>query len=370
MIYLVLLAVVPAVVISYFTLNRARTQTIEQVTAQLESVAEFKRSQLMDWLGGNRYTLDIILADSVRAQRVVAVLDGDAPPEEAPALSQILAETVNSNRFFGGLFLYDTRGRILAASEPTEVRKVVRREPYFDVSLVENHIQPPFFDITRNQLVIVQTHPVTDRNNQTVGVLAGWLDVSALGSIMLERSGLGETGETYLVSLENNYFLTPSYFQNEGYVMNRAYKSEGINHALAGDEGNGIYVNYRDKTVIGIYRWMPELQVGLLAELEQDEALSLFHETSRYIVSLSLVAALIAAGVGVLIASQITSPVSRLKVLADRLSIGDLTARATINARNELGALGQAFNNMAEELQSRIRDEQDSKATLEQVVAN
>ena len=367
MIYFVLLAAVPALAVGYFTLERARTQTNDQVVHQLESVAELKRGRLLNWLDGNTFTMDVLVADSARYKDIERMLAGESTREEANAVSLMLAETVEADRFFGGLFIYNTRGQILAASERQEVRKSARLQPYFEASLGgDDYVHPPLFDIGRNKLTVVQTHTLTDQQGDVIGVLAGWLDTQALGSIMQERSGLGETGETYLVSLENNYFLTPSRF--EDYEMNRAYTSEGIDRALLGTEGHSIYTNYRGATVIGIYRWMPEFQVGLLAELEQSEALELFSATSAFVISLTILAALIAAGVGILIASQITRPVARLKALADRLSTGDLTARVEVKAKNELGVLGRAFNNMADDLQSRIEADQATKTELENTV--
>lgn len=372
MVYFILLAALPALAIGYFTLGRAQTQTIAQITGQLESVTELKRGRLISWLDQGEFALNLVLADSARHQRIVNLVTGNAPAEESAAISRILEESVGVDSYFGGMFLYNTtRGQIVAASEKTEIKKVVSRQPYFDASLQQGHYtQPPYFDIGRNQLTVVQTQTIVDQNNKVVGVLVGWMDTSALGVVMQERAGLGETGETYLVSLENNYLLTQSRFENEGYAMNRAYHSDGIDKGLSGLEGTGLYASYRGTEVIGVYRWVPELQVGLLSEVERNEALSLFQETSAFVISLSVLAAVMAAAIGVFIASRIVSPITQLRNLAERLSSGDLSARANIKVRNELGVLGQAFNTMADDLNHRIEEEQISRAVLETTVTD
>ncbi len=96
-------------------------------------------------------------------------------------------------------------------------------------------------------------------------MLAARLDVNTLGHIMTERTGLGDSGETYLVSSQSNYLLTPSRF--EGYGMNQAYHSEGIDRAIQGEAGSGVYDDYRTppKKVIGVYQWIPELQSAMIA---------------------------------------------------------------------------------------------------------
>jgi hypothetical protein len=55
-----------------------------------------------------------------------------------------------------------------------------------------------------NELVMVVTHRLLDPQGHLVAVLGGQLDLTILGEIMLARSGLGDSGETYLVSLESH----------------------------------------------------------------------------------------------------------------------------------------------------------------------
>src|SRR5512138_2144782 len=91
-----------------------------------------------------------------------------------------------------------------------------------------------------------------DRSGRTVGVLAGRLDMATLGQLMARHpgsQGLGQTSETYLVSADNNWLVTPSRFESEGYGLARAYHSAGIDQALQGQTGGGSYLNYRTPPV-------------------------------------------------------------------------------------------------------------------------
>jgi methyl-accepting chemotaxis protein len=64
----------------------------------------------------------------------------------------------------------------------------------------------------------------------------------------------------------------------------------------------------------------------------------------------SMAAALLALGAGIVIARQITRPVGQLAALARRVVEGDLTARARVDARDEIGMLGNVFHLMVERL--------------------
>jgi two-component system phosphate regulon sensor histidine kinase PhoR len=65
-------------------------------------------------------------------------------------------------------------------------------------------------------------------------------------------------------------------------------------------------------------------------------------------------AGLAAAGLAFWLGRGIAEPIRRLTRLAGAMAEGDLTARASVNARDEVGELGRAFNRMADRLAETI----------------
>lgn len=65
----------------------------------------------------------------------------------------------------------------------------------------------------------------------------------------------------------------------------------------------------------------------------------------------SLAGLLIAAAAGISLARRVTVPIRRLQASAERLGEGDLTQRAAVRRRDEIGALADKFNAMAGRLQ-------------------
>jgi signal transduction histidine kinase len=148
--------------------------------------------------------------------------------------------------------------------------------------------------------------------------------------------------------------LTPSRF--EGYPLNSAYHSDGIDKALQGNNGVGVYASYRNasKPVIGVYRWIPGLQAALLAEIEESEALSAAAQVLTSSVIVTVLAALIAVVIGFVRISQVSAPIGTLTQVATRIAAGDLTQRAVLRERNEIGLLAASFNGMTEQLVTNI----------------
>lgn len=274
------------------------------------------------------------------------------------AVGQVLQSTIadaqSSRPIFKSLFLYRLDGRVIAASDQALVDRILLQQPYFQASLRDDYIQAPFYTPSSTELVMIVTQRLFDQDGRFVAVMGGELDLSILHAIMLSHSGLGSTGETYLVSKDSRYLITPSRFS--GYPMTQAYSSYGIDQALAGNEGSGIYQSYRseDSTVLGVYRWIPELQAGLLAELSDKEALAGARNAKFFSALLSLIFCVVALFLGLWVASRISRPIVELTRTAAAITQGDLDRRVHVKASNEIGELSTAFNIMTAQLQQNV----------------
>src|SRR5574341_37630 len=351
--YFVLLAVLPVLLVAAATLARTSAQARDQVYNQLDSVAQLKQDAILRALEQGDIAIDLVLRDPVRSQQFIDLALSPSPEEQA-AINTMLASAVGESGVFHRLFFYTPDGTVIAASEPADVGKVVTRQPYYQADPQEDFTTPPFYGLATGALEMYQIEPFRDENGRLLGVMAGQIDVSLLSDIMLERTGLGETGNTYLVSRENSYLLTPSRF--EGYPANRAYTSEGIRAGLNGETGRGAYLDFRDPAVpvFSSYRYIPDLEVALIAEIDQSEALIATRQAQTVGIVLAVVAGLAAVGVGFLTAQQISRPISRLTETAARIAGGELGGRVDVDAQNEVGVLAGAFNTMTGQLEELV----------------
>ena len=359
--FFVLLATLPVLSVTYVILLRTSTQATNQVYDQLDSVAELKQDQISRWLNEGKLVMDTFLSDLNQNRLAVFAASKPLDSREQTDVNTLLVAAVNS-RYFTRMFIYNTGGRVIASSDPTDIGKDVTDQLYFEVSLYANFIQPPLAEPATGRMVMYMTRPLRIGKSDATGVLAGQFDIDALAEIMTKRTGLGESGETYLVSLENNYMWTPSRFP--GYEMTHAYHSQGIDRALGGVRGRSAYDNYRTPAVpvFGSYRFVSEMRAGLLAEVEQSQAVGPYRQAQLLGIVTAVVATLLAILTGFFVAQQISRPVTALTETASRITGGDLSIRSTVKSRNEIGTLASAFNAMTDQLQEMI-------GTLEQRVA-
>ncbi|MBA3469126.1 MAG: HAMP domain-containing protein [Herpetosiphonaceae bacterium] len=347
-------AIIPLLVIEPLTLYLIGRQSQRQTVNQLESVVQLKQSQIERWLNDNLTALQVLAVEPLNTELQTLLAN---PAQAAAPLNQTFrsivaaqSDSAASNLHYSLIFFYAPDGRILAASDDAQIGKTVRLQPYFEQSLIKPHTEPPYYGVGTSDLQVVVSYPLRDASGATIGVVAGQLNLQVLADIMLERSGLGESGETYLVSLESNYLLTPSRFP--GNVMQQSYHSQGIDQSLAGQNGAAIYADYRSppQQVVGVYRWVPQLEAGLLAEVDVDEAFAGSREVTNLSLITTLITAVLAAMIGLYAATNIAGPISALTAGARRIASGDLSVPVNVQGHDEISQLAHSFNTMTEQV--------------------
>ncbi|MCI0437638.1 MAG: response regulator, partial [Chloroflexi bacterium] len=201
-----------------------------------------------------------------------------------------------------------------------------------------------------------------------IGVLAANLNLESMDALMQSRVGIGNSGETYLVNREGK-FITAQRFGREGF--DAPLQTRGVSAVTQGQDGFDLFGNYAGVPVIGVYRWMEPLDMGLMVEMSQEEA---FGPARRLVITILLVgfasAVVLMAGV-YLLSRQIAKPVLAITHAATLVAGGDLTPEAPVMTEDEVGTLARAFNQMTsrlralyEGLQQKIRELQKAEETI------
>jgi hypothetical protein len=111
-----------------------------------------------------------------------------------------------------------------------------------------------------------------DDAGQFLGVIAFQLPTDRILGIMNYTSGMGETGETYLVG-QDHLMRSDSRFTDQSTVLSQVVKTPAVDLALAGEQGVEFIQDYRGVEVMSVY--LP-MQVGdtrwaVMAEIDRDE---------------------------------------------------------------------------------------------------
>ena len=340
----------------------------EQVIDQLESVATLKEAKIDTWLQGLKLDLAVELASDMAVLRMSLLLRAspDMPIPQASYDAQMnqFRQTIELRRSFDELFLMNRQGKVVLSTDAEEEARVYSNQAFFRQGLVGPYVQPLSYSPSLGQLSVIVVHPFVSKEGEVLGVLAGRASLAMLNDVMVERAGLGETGETYLVG-ENYVLLTESRFGEQGIYV----QTEGSEAAIEGEaDGSGLYEGYRGETVVGVYRWLPELGVALLAEQDQAEAFRSIWTTLGVNVGVALVSVLAAVVASLFVTQSIAGPLAELGGTAAEIAAGDLEREARVRRGDEIGTLAEAFNRMTGRLRGMLRSEQEQRVHLQATI--
>jgi methyl-accepting chemotaxis protein len=188
--------------------------------------------------------------------------------------------------------------------------------------------------------------PIFD-GSKLVGVLIFQLPIDQIDAIMQERSGMGNSGETYLVG--NDLLMrSDSRFSEESSIFRQKVDTEAVRSALNGVIGQQVIKDYRGTEVLSAFAPLDieGMDWVIVAEIDSDEAFSSVQRLTWQMLLIALVAAIVVPVVATWIARSITRPIILLRDVAIALADGDLTQKVRVGARSqdEVSELGSALD--------------------------
>jgi HAMP domain-containing protein/PAS domain-containing protein len=358
----ILLAAMPVLVTGILSVSITSQSARDKALGEMAAIAQLRANQVNTWLSTLQINLGSVMQDETTLARTSMIVENTQIAEAAKtSLRREFNELNQSTGYFDELFITDENGTILVSTNEAQEGKIVNNLAYFKEGIKGPYIAPPTYDVALSAYSILFARPIT-QYNRTIGVVIGRADLGVVDRIMAENVGLGETNETYLVGA-NYALLTQSRF--EGSTAGETYiRTTGVTSILESHiSGSGTYNNYRDIPVLGAYLWIPDLQVAIISEQEQSEALRASNQAFATTFGLMALAVLVAGVVAFLVTRTIANPISQLVTVAENVTAGKLEVTAPVQRADEVGMLATAFNTMTAQLRDFI-------GSLEQRVAD
>ena len=395
MVGFVLVALLPVLGVGIGTYMVSYQNGRQQSIDRLESVAARKELTIQVWIQSLQQELQVAAKTDYSPKLVSNALklsnDGANYAWYNNLVRKRLQSFVDQSSQMAELFLVDLDGDVVVSTDPDRERKNYRDFIVGLPDLGNNTTQLPFLwdsagegilplktDADRSSVFVLI--PVNKDDGQLVGAIGGKVNVSALFSILNEKTGLGETGQAYLVNRDYALLVgtdisakKPEAEENLHYA-----RTEGVDTSIQqGASLEGIYTNPVGTSVIGIYRWIPDLNVVLAVEQDTTEAFQAVSANTMVNLVIALVALVLAVFAALYMTQNIANPIADLASTASRIAGGDLEPVAKIVREDEVGALAHAFNSMTAQLrdlinsleqrvQERTRDFQEANTALKQ----
>ncbi len=239
-------------------------------------------------------------------------------------------------------------------------------EPFFQRGLKESFIEFEPTDGGKKMIVVSPIFASDSKiGDEPIGVIISRMRTAAIDNIFLNKSGLGETGEVYIVN-DNYLMLSESRFFDNA-VFNQEVNTVGTQKCFEeGKEHVGFYPDYRGVPIFGSSYCADDLRIVLLAEIDEEEVEKPIDILQDRIFQTGLA---ITLGMGVIafVASKsLSRPLIKLKKAANNIANGNFEVRTNIRTRDEIGELSHAFDSMAQKLQESLIEIKEKDEVIKQ----
>ena len=392
MLSFLIMGLVPVLVVGLLALLFSRRELRAHITAHLESIRDIKKSQIESFFS-ERLNDTLVLADNPFVRQAFKDLDAalkagggfaggkfqgytngryDAPAEYKavhdkyfPTLRYYMEQYGYRDLFFlcgdhGDISFtvvkesdFGQRATEIDSGSLGDAWRVAAKEDKACISDVKSYT--PSADEPAQFIAA----PIKD-DGEIIGVVALQISMDEINRIMSERSGMGRTGETYLIGpdclMRSDSFLEPVghsvVASFAGTVEKNGIDTEASHQALAGKSGTEIITDYRGNLALSAYA---PVKVGditwvLLAEIDKSEAFAPITTLTWVVaitVGVTIVAViLISMLISRLLSRKLNSEMSQLQTASSQLK--SASQQQLISATEQNAITGQVSATMNE----------------------
>jgi PAS domain S-box-containing protein len=360
--------------------HQLQAQIIALATANTTVKALRELSPEFTRLGGNAQTL--LQQNYLALQRPYQVPSAALPTAIIPydnILNSVTSYFTRRHNIHGwdDMFLIDTQGNVVfSVDKEPDFATNLRTGPWKNsglaravLPLLQNAIpgQLGFADYSRYQPSKMRAAsfiamPVFDEGKQEfLGVVAIQLPVSQVNELMLDKSGMGETGEVIIVG-KDGWMLSDSRFSKETTILKKQIKSKPAEVVLAGKTDTLIAQDSRGIDILAMVKPFTPFPTalgeparwGIIAKIEHHEVLSSYYNLLRVFLLTTVGLILLAVSLGVWGGRTITRPLVRITDALTRLAKGEQINIPELNRRDEIGAIAKSaetFHNIVQQIE-------------------
>ena len=289
------------------------------------------------------------------------LVNGDSEKD----IQMVLAQNIRSIQFFKQLTFVDTTGQIIASYPENNIVQLAPEE----VEIIQQaatggilNAYTAFSPVGSNQVVITFSVPVKDQLGRLMGVLTGRSDLASnpytQSTIYLLNNMAKMGGEGYIINEAGKVI----YHQNAEY-LNSAYPGE-----VSQEERFYTLTTVGNKQLLIFYKPSKNSNWAVVLAVPSNEVQAATWEVALPLYAILLISALLLFLIFKAGLSSISYSIKVLTTEADRISKGTLDHSQYIRGDDEIGQLGQIFEQMRLNLKDRI-DELNLLLSVSQGIA-
>lgn len=358
MLFFILFAQLPVLLTGYLSYRICLEALEKETSSFLANVNLQKKSRISNWIANATSDLEY-LAGNPLSRDMLSQL-----PEIHNSMNREHEKIHNDirNRYllpmlqkgiFKELFLlHPADGRVIMSTDANQEDKIKTGQEYVEEGLKGTFVQDIFYSMSYQLPSMVIATPVKSKQGIVTAILCARVDLQHLSTIMQERSGNQVSEDTYLVNAQNYYITEPLYGKN--YALRKTIYTEGVKKALLGENGTARYQDYRGIYVYGAYNYVPNLEVALITEIDEDEYLAPVKKMQETIIAIGFLMGVLSLTASWATVKVLFSPLNRLVSAVAQIDAEHLVFEEKFTGKNEIVKLAETFSALTNRLQQTL----------------
>lgn len=336
----------------------AKEVILLEKSKSISSISVSAEQQIDGWYQEQFSKIEQISTDPFVADNVNRIVHSDEYDikdvnKSHDNISQYLTSIASDDPDTLGFTIVDVNGNALFSTHISNY--TIHNRDKLQDGLNASTVQFVNHDSTTNNFISDISAPI-QLDGKTIAIVIKHLDFEEFMPFTDGIKGIGNSGVMHILNPQ-------AYLENEA----DGITSYGMKKAINGEEGIEIYKNHDGTDVLGSFRWIDDIGVAMVMEVDAAEVLQPIYDLKMRMLLNILILMLFFGALTILVVSNTTRSVKKLKDGAEKIASGDLSSRVNITRKDEIGELAIAFNSMAYNLDAMTNKLIDSKSRFEAV---
>ncbi len=359
--WFLVLSILPLSISLFVTYNQRvgviQTSTFDKLTA----IRNLKASSLNNWLEERIGDVNSMSGDyEIRALENIfnTVSKSASDLGKINVAEELYIRNLRNYKVYTEIFYVDAKTGIIEISTNSKlIGSNISLNSSFRTPLETEDIfiQDIYYSQKNNKNEMSISTPVfcMAHGDHVIGILVAHIDLdNSLYPLLLDRTGLGETGETLIVNKDGVALNELRWYENA--PLNLDITAEPVVRASNGETGITITKDYRGEDILAAYTYIPETKWGFVCKQDLKELNKPIREMMWNFLIIFIISVFAVSQIAILISRTITKPILSLSNTALKMRKGDLSVRNKITLIDEIGVLATEFNSLADSNEAKL----------------
>jgi signal transduction histidine kinase len=340
------------ITLSIIFYNLLRDALIERTLDQLSSINILKKELVENYLFRSQQNLEALQVENKFLKIYHELLEHHATAQT----NKDVADIGNLQKLydFKNIHVFNTQHLQLFSTD---------EEMYPDglLSRIDSAI---FKDPGHIHIIDASTHVLGDEtllfyyvpiieNDKQIGIVLVQENFQKIQNILLETTGMGSTGESYIVGSDFRMRSISRFFPDKlpGLIE---VKTDAVQNLSLGHAGTGLLMDYRGVSVLSAYRSIEnsDLKWSIISEIDAKEAMEPILSLRNYLIVITILLILLTLIVTYILSNAIAKPILRLKDVILTLSKGMMPKGVLLKTlTDEIGEMAMAIQQLTDGLE-------------------